>query len=353
MNQKAYFDFVNISKLILAVSIVALHAALIPDDSFLMPLICRLGVPYFFVASGFFFQIKCSKDNYEAATKVYLKRLLLPYAVFLAIWIVQVLIDDMIQRIDGSEAAISLVQEMLFFPGGVLWYVWASIFGVLMLCPFVKRHKLMLALPLGAALFAVGLLANNYYFVTDSSNWLKSLVDAYLRIFLVSNNALFVGFVFLTIGMLMAEHYDKLVLAIRTIPALFILAASVCLLFLEFSFIRSKAVSVGDGAFYLSQLVYVPTVFFLTTKLKCPHLDPKRIRLSKNLSTGVYFLHASVLWIIHRFAKYVFPHIPGLNRISPLFDHPSVCFVCCLTLCVAICLLAYRHPKSFICRILK
>ena len=353
MNRREYFDFVNIAKLILAVAIVAVHCALVSDDSPLMLLLCRLGVPYFFIASGFFLNNKCADGNCESAVNRYIKRLMLPYAVFSAVWIAQMLIDDAIGGFGMKESAISLIQHILFFPRGALWYVWASILGVLMLYPFMKRGKLIRALPLGVALFAVGLLANNYYFIADSSRWLKPAVDAYLRIFLVSNNAPFVAFVFLLLGMLMAEYYDKLIRAIRTIPTILILTVSVSLLIMESSFIRSKAVSVGDGAFYLSQLIYVPTVFFLTTRIKCPHISASIVIGSKNLSTGIYFLHVPILWIIHRAAKYMLPHLPGLNRMAPLFDHPSVCFVCCMILCTAICLLAYRHPKSFICRILK
>lgn len=353
MSRSEYFEFVNIAKLILAVAIVAMHSALVPGDSLLMTLICRLGVPFFFVASGFFLQKKCADGNCDTAVKGYYKRLLLPYAAFSVVWIIQMLIDDTVAGLGTKELAIGLLQHILFYPRGALWYVWASILGVLMLYPFMNRGKLIRALPLGVALFAVGLLANNYYFIADGSGCLKSLVDTYLRIFLVSNNALFVGFVFLLIGMLMAEHYDMLIRAIRPVPAILALLVTIGLLIVEASFIRSKAVSVGDGAFYLSQLIYVPTVFFLTTRIKCPHISASIVIGSKNLSTGIYFLHVPMLWIIHRAATFILPHLPGLNRMAPLFDHPSVCFVCCVILCTAICLLAYRHPKSFICRILK
>ncbi len=353
MSRSEYFEFVNIAKLILAVAIVAMHSALVPGDSLLMTLICRLGVPFFFVASGFFLQKKCADGNCDTAVKGYYKRLLLPYAVFSAVWIAQMLIDGAMGGLGVKESVISLIQHILFYPRGALWYIWASILGVLMLYPFMRKNQLIDALPLGIALFMVGLLANNYYFVANGSGWLKPVVDAYLRVFLVSNNAPFVGFVFLLIGMLLNEYYDNLIRTVRIIPAIFALLVSIGLLVLEAAFIRSKAVSVGDGAFYLSQLFYVPAVFFLTTRIHCPHISENIIRVSKNLSTGIYFLHVPTLWIIHRSAAYLLPHLSVLNRAAPLFDHPSVCFVCCMFLCVTICLLAYRHPKSFICRILK
>ena len=353
MIQKTYFDCVNIAKLILAIAVVAMHCALVPDHSLIMILLCRLGVPYFFVASGFFLQRKCTVNPLSLAVKGYIKRLFSPYAVFSVVWIIQLLIDDAIAQTGFWEAALKLLQYLLFFPRGALWYVWASIIGVLMLYPFMKRNKLIHALPLGILLFAVGLLANNYYFIAESRAWLKPIVDGYLRIFLVSNNAPLVGFVFLLIGMLMSEYYDKLALKNNDITGFLLCVISCALLLYENSIIASKSVSVGDGAFYLSQLVYVPAVFYLTTRIPCPHLSSHISRTAKNLSTGIYFLHVPILWIIHRSAAFVLPHIPGLSRIAPLFDHASVCFSCCLALCLIICLLAYRHPKSFICKILK
>lgn len=353
MSRKQYFDGVNIAKLILALAIVAMHSAWISDHTLPMTLVCRLGVPYFFVASGFFLQRKCAAKGSGAAVKAYIGRLLLPYAVFSAVWILQLLIDDVVGRTGLRESVIKLLQYIVFYPRGALWYVWASILGALMLLPFLKRKKLLLALPLGVVLFAVGLLANNYYFLAAGSAGLKSVVDGYLRICLVSNNAVFVGFVFLLIGMLMSEYYDKITEKIGVISGLVILILSCILLLCEESFIESRANGVGDGAFYLSQLAYVPAVFYLTTRTPCPHLSRDLTITAKNLSTGIYFLHVPILWIIHRSARYLLPQIHGLDRIAPLFDHPSVCFFGCVLLCLLVCLLAYRRPKSFLCKILK
>lgn len=353
MNQKAYFDCVNIAKLFLALAIVVMHCALVPYHSLFMTLVCRLGVPYFFIASGFFLQRKCHAAQPEIAVKGYLKRLFLPYFVFSIVWIIQLLIDDYLERKSLEASIISLIQSIIFYPRGALWYVWASIIGVIMLYPFMRKKKLLLALPFGIAMFMIGLLANNYYFLADGSVRLKPIVDGYLEICLVSNNAPFVGFVFLLIGMLMCEYYDQLKDKISVWAGFLILLISCALLIYEDLFLESKANSIGDGAFYLSQLVYVPAVFYLTTRIKLPHISRGLSTLAKNLSTGIYFLHVPILWVIHRSAAYVMPQIPGLARFAPLFDHASVCFVSCFALCLTICLSSYRHPKSFICRILK
>ena len=353
MKQKTYFDFVNVTKLLLAISIVAIHSALVSKYAYSMALICRLGVPYFFVASGFFLQKKSKSGHTSDAAKGYLKRLFLPYAVFSVIWILELTIDYYLEGLSLGESVLRIIQFLVFCPNGGLWYVWASMIGVLLLYPFMQRRKLLHGLPIGVALFAIGLLANNYYFLAEQSTWLKPVVDRYLEICIASNNGLFVGFVFLLIGMLISEYYDAITERVTIKVGLFLLGVSLVLSILELRFIRSKESGVGDGAFYLSQLVYVPTAFYLTTRIKCSHLSRELSTTAKNLSTGIYFLHLPILWIIHRSAKYLLPRIPALARFAPFFDHPSVCFAACLAICLAICLLAYRRPKSFLCKILK
>ena len=83
MRQKTYFDCVNLIKLILAIAIVAMHCALVPDHSLPMVLLCRLGVPYFFVASGFFLQRKCIEDQTGNAVKSYTNGCSCPMPFFL------------------------------------------------------------------------------------------------------------------------------------------------------------------------------------------------------------------------------------------------------------------------------
>ena len=75
--------------------------------------------------------------------------------------------------------------------------------------------------------------------------------------------------------------------------------------------------------------------------------------LLRNLSTGMYLLHTPIMWCYNRFADYVLPHIPVLRRASGLVYFSFTKFVVVLLLSMTICLLAYRRPQSFICKVLK
>ena len=60
-----------------------------------------------------------------------------------------------------------------------------------------------------------------------------------------------------------------------------------------------------------------------------------------------------IMWCYNRFADYVLPHIPVLRRASGLVYFSFTKFVVVLLLSMTICLLAYRRPQSFICKVLK
>lgn len=335
---------VNLFKFVFAVSIILMHTAVIGNHTWTMKLICRLAVPYFFVASGFFLYSKCVSDC-DKAVAAYLKRLLLPYVFFSAVWILQMIVDESMNGANWNQIAHSVVQHILFFPRGALWYVWASMIGVLLLYPFLKRGGLNAALVLGILFFALGELGNNYYFVACRLKecGVQRIVDEYLRICLTTNNGLFIGFVYLTIGMLLKKHFPSF-------PRYFCWGvAIIALLFyiLEIRYVWKQDSRNGDEAFYFSQLLLVPAVFLVTAKTPFKWLSPSLSSLLKNLSTGIYFLHVPLLWIINRGAKYVLPHIPLLHRVAGVFDRSLVKFSVCFVSSVFICLLAYRHDSAF------
>lgn len=73
MAVKAEYQWVDISKFIFALCVVAIHANLFGQykiDGWISPLMLRVAVPYFFVASGFFIGIKCYKqESYNGFSK--------------------------------------------------------------------------------------------------------------------------------------------------------------------------------------------------------------------------------------------------------------------------------------------
>ena len=84
------FKAVDLTKFFLAICIFLMHAGfyeLIPGGALIKVLTARLGVPYFFVASGFFFgravySGKLSPDSLRSLWDGYLRRLVQKLLVF-------------------------------------------------------------------------------------------------------------------------------------------------------------------------------------------------------------------------------------------------------------------------------
>lgn len=108
MRDKKQYPVIDIAKFIFCLCIVAIHTELtlcIPDPAGYMinKAICRVAVPFFFLASGFFFQKNlCRKVDYKnenpslrASVISYSSRLFKPLVFFEAINVMLVLIQKM------------------------------------------------------------------------------------------------------------------------------------------------------------------------------------------------------------------------------------------------------------------
>lgn len=81
--ERSNYDFVDLCKFIACICIVCIHTAafsdLIGGYYYLEACVFRLAVPFFFVASGFFFGRKLSQENgSKSVLQGYIKRLGIP-----------------------------------------------------------------------------------------------------------------------------------------------------------------------------------------------------------------------------------------------------------------------------------
>lgn len=346
---KPQYQWVDILKFFFCVCIIAMHTVLaLPGRFWFEKIVFRLGVPFFFAASGFFLSKSCRSRGAEASVKRYCLRLFQLLWVFSIVWIIQFAVDSIVISKAGiGRTLLEILQQMIFYPRGALWYIQASMVGALMLLPFFKRNRLPAAIILGVILYGFAEISNNYYFVVEGTA-LQPVVDGYLAICLTSNNGVFVGFLYLTLGACV-EHYR---LYERAGHVRILLAAALTVYVAEIAVTRSRLSEIGDGAFYFSQILAAPLLLAAAISLP-PRITNERATLLRNLSTGMYLLHTPIMWCYNRFADYVLPHIPVLRGASGLMYQSTLKFAVVLLLSLAICLLAYRRPKSFLCKVLK
>ena len=281
---------IDIAKFFFSICIVVLHSDVYRGLPGLLPslaekLILRLAVPFFFIVSGYFLGVKLKSGNVEACIRQYVARLLPPFLVFGAINTVLEMIK--MYQSGSGHIAVTVIQHLLFYPYGALWYVSASMLGACLLIPFLKRNRLNLALAVGGVLYCWALLCNNYYFLTTPIRW---IVDTYLRIFISARNGVFVGFFMLAIGIKLST-IDIPAVKVKGWTVLFFLlyVAEICV-------VRTFP-SADDAALYVMLPVFVAC--FVITLLQMPLSLPERVsRLLRSLSTGIYFQHRMWLSVI-------------------------------------------------------
>ncbi len=122
---KIQYDSIDIAKLLCSILVIGIHTQPFAWNLWLdrgFGLLCKIAVPFFFTASGFFL----FSGNVDAAKVIkYVKRIFLLYAIWSLIYVC----------IDIAKGEFELIEFLInFFVFGYrhFWYLHASIFAVLM-----------------------------------------------------------------------------------------------------------------------------------------------------------------------------------------------------------------------------
>lgn len=164
-------------------------------------ILARLAVPFFLTVSGFFLVPRLAEEG-AAALPPFLKKMGSYYALATLIYLpLQIRAGYFSQP--GWPAA--LVRDILF--DGTyyhLWYFPAAMVGACVAC-LLLRCLPRLALPLGAALYLVGLLGDSYYGLAAALPPLGEAYSALFTCFDQTRNGLFLAPLFLLLGGRLAQ----------------------------------------------------------------------------------------------------------------------------------------------------
>lgn len=324
IDNKSYnYDVVDYFKFFFALCIVAIHTPLWGGAVY--PLLLRLAVPYFFVASGFFVGLKVycrSKVNWYAI----IRRLLVKLLIFEPISISLILLYQSRNGYTFYESISIVVKHIIFYPYGALWYIQALIIAFLIISWAIKYKKLTSLLVLSLLGYFVALIMNNYYFLIVDCRGAKELVDNLLEVIISPRNGLFVGLLFVLIGMKVAEYKNMFIQNKRIIILLFCI--SYVFLVIE-SFALENLPSNDDGGLYLLYVVVVPLLFAITISIS--RRLPNSVLL-RNLSTSIYLMHRPLLMILY-------PVLGGIC-VGPV--SPELLYVLTVGICIVVSLVIFR-----------
>lgn len=312
------FNGIDLVKFICAFLVCAIHIDPLTGSaaqySYLLRLgLCRIAVPFFFVASGFFLFRKMDPARFDRARlKKYCFKLLLLFGL----WQVLLVFGERYQ----------------------LWYLGAAAFAALFVGLLLMwRVKFRYIAVLAVALYMIGILGDTYYGLLAPVKALPVLrygVIAFEKVFFPTRNGLFMGVIFVFMGAVFAWKPIRIPRWLAVTGTVFSLA-----LLVGECFVLHKLELPWDYNLYLS---LIPATFFLFGFAKDLKLKDRAIyKRLRGIGALVFYLHLIVYHFVEMGTSVA-------NRVIPI-DLSVFDFVITVaaTLTLAVLIEALSHRKGF------
>ena len=167
-------------------------------DTVVTYIICRLAVPFFFLASGFFLVRAAGRESGARPLAAFLRKTLLLDLAAIAAFLPLNVYSGYFRQ---EHLAVNLLRDLAF--NGTLYHLWylpAAALGACMAWALLKKTGPGAALAVTGALWIVGLFGDSWYGLTAR---VPALAAAYGRMFLVfdyTRNGLFFAPLFFVLG---------------------------------------------------------------------------------------------------------------------------------------------------------
>ena len=298
MSRNKSIDFL---KFAFSVGIIAIHISFMKNFipqvyNMTAQGLLRLGVPFFFVVTGYYFygRIQNNQD-----TKNYMKKLI---KLFLTFTIIESIIYlwAYIWSLNNPIAILLYVFKSLTVgQGGIYWYMSSLILSLLLLRPFWKKGQIKPLLFVGLALYLLT-ATNDVYGAMFAGSFIQNIAKVNTYLFCWPQAGLCSSLLWLSIGAVLYKHKPEIKnLSVNLGFALLVLVG-------EALFFQNTGAY--DANCYLSLIVATPLLFLYTLKNDFIHFETKRLGL---MSTYMYMVHPIVI-IIFRWT------IPPLNSTNEL-----------------------------------
>ncbi len=286
--QKGYRG-IDLFRLMAAVLVIAIHVSPLEGiwmdgDFVLTRILARIAVPFFFMASGFFFMEKYGKR--DELVWNFLRK-----TGWIYFWVVLAYLPlNIYKGYFGAELTLPVLLKDLCFDGMFyhLWYLPASMAGMLIAWGLVRRFSFKGALLITGILYGIGLLGDSYYGLIYDMPLIRAFYD---NLFLMSDytrNGIFFAPLFLALGMRFhaVMNYGKTKKRYWNGVGLVL---SLILMVAEGMVLHERNLQRHD-----SMYLFLPFAEYFLFGFLCT-FDQRRIKNASRISLMVYLIHPMVI----------------------------------------------------------
>ncbi len=313
---KRVFKYVDLFKLLMAVLILLMHLNMfehVPFGQLLKAATARLGVPYFFAASGFFFAkslyndgtLSCERAEVRSKRRKYIRRVATMLLMMEPVNILLRVVEYLLEGAGGKEILISVVRSVIFYPWGALWFLQGCIVAVLIITPFIIRGKEERLIVPALIAYAVLLLLNRCYFLIEGTA-LGHIAETVVRAVSSMRNGLTVGLPFMLAGVLIAKHWEKL---LRRVKAVRLITVVCWLGLIAEAVITEPLAGLDDRGMFVFLIPLIPALF-ITTATVSVELKMDTVT-ARNLSTSIFLIHSPAISLVTVFQLILFRSADG------------------------------------------
>jgi len=298
---------------------------------FVCNVISRVAVPFFLMVTGYFLlpQYFLKEKRSTKPLINFLKKTILFYAIATVIYLPLSIYAGYYS--DGSIAA--AVVRNVVFDGTFyhLWYLPASIVGVLLVYSLSRRFSLRTVLGISAVLYLFGLLGDSYYGLTANIPILNSVYRACFSVFSYTRNGFFYAPVFLALGAMIANMKRRLDARVCLLG----FAVSMLVMLAEGSVLHFGGIQRHDSMY----AALLPCMFFLFQLLLSS--TGKTRPILRDVTMWVYILHPLFIVAVRGAAK-----ATSLTRL--LVDNSVIHYitVCLLSVTTSLLIAKLQHRKK-------
>jgi len=325
-------------RMVAALLIVAIHTAPLSSlsetaDMVFTLVFARIAVPFFLMLTGYFmlprYTVKDAADR--APLLCFFQKTTLIYGAAVLLYLPVNLYTG---RFAGEHGLI-LFLKALFFEGTMyhLWYLPASMLGVALLYPLLRRLDYRVVAGLTVILYFFGLLGDSYYGLIAGHPVLSLIYNAIFALSGYTRNGLFYAPVFLMLGVLVRKQEKPLPRRNSAIGFTLSLGAMIA----EGAALHALELPRHDSMY----LFLLPCVYFLFHLLLTA--SGKADKPFRQYSMLVYIIHPMVIIVVRGFAKLVKQQ--SLLVENSLVHYLLVCLTSLAFAVIAVRLFEYRQRK--------